>query len=123
MGGNRPQAPVENKGNVSRPSHLDLIKGGGYQLKKLDLNAPPRPSVLPAAPVSHLDLIKGRNFNLRKVDRSQPLPPAPRPNAEADPSQLTLQDILQKAASIRKAVHESETQHEGNTEKSESTVW
>jgi hypothetical protein len=73
---------------------------------------------------SHLDLIKAGGFQLKKVDRSQPLGPPPKPKfeKEEDPGALTLQDILQKAASIREAVACSDSSGSGS-EKTESTAW
>jgi hypothetical protein len=101
-----------------------LIKAGGFQLKKVDPNAPLGPKTGPAEPVSHLDLIKSGGFQLKKVDRTQPLGPPPKPKfeKEEDPSSLTLQDILQKAASIREAVACSDSSESGS-EKTESTAW
>jgi hypothetical protein len=103
---------------------LDLIKSGTFALKKVDPNAPLGPKIIPDAPMSHLDLIKTGTFALKKVDRTQPLPPGPKPKfeKEEDPSALTLQDILQKAASIREAVACSDSSESGS-EKSESTAW
>jgi hypothetical protein len=66
-------------------------------------------------------LIKAGQFQLKKVDRSQLLPPPPPPpkHGEEDSSQLTLQDIMQKMASIREAVANNESESIG--EKLEST--
>ncbi|MDR0590240.1 MAG: hypothetical protein LBG09_00010 [Puniceicoccales bacterium] len=116
----RPQAPAPQGGNAGA-SHLDLIRGGHFQLRKVDPNAPKGESPLPPPPMSHLDLIKAGAFRLNKVDRDAWKNSAPKTQAEEDPSQLSLQDILQKAASIREAVAVSDSS--SADEKTESTAW
>jgi hypothetical protein len=74
----------------------------------------------PAA-VSHLDLIKSRAWQLRKVDTSAPRP-AVKPKHEEKPSdQLSLQEILQKAAQIREQIACSDSG--SSSSGSSSTVW
>jgi hypothetical protein len=53
------------------PSHLDLMTGGTFMLRKMDPNELQESKILFDAPFSHLDLIKDSKFVLRKIDRSQ----------------------------------------------------
>jgi hypothetical protein len=100
-------------------SHVDMIKAGAFQLKKVDRSAPLPPKPGPQDPVSYLDLIKSGQFKLKKVDPVAT--PAPRvEEAAGDASNLSLQDILARAASIREAVKVSDSSEE---EKSSTTSW
>jgi hypothetical protein len=110
-----PPAPAPTSGGDV--SHLDLIKAGGFKLKKVE-NKPAAP-----APLSHLDLIKAGGFQLKKVDKSA-LPPPPKEKLEdRDPSTLSIQEILQKAASIRDAVACSDSDDEDSESSSSSESW
>jgi hypothetical protein len=97
------------------------------------LPPPPPPTPPPAAPppdlisprkLSHIDLIKSGAFKLRKVDRDAPLAQRPCVMAERkeNPDMLTLQDILQKAASIREATARSDSSSTRDDD-TESSAW
>jgi hypothetical protein len=98
---------------------LDLIRNGGFQLKKVDPNAPKQP--LPNSNPTHLDLIKQGGFQLKKVDRSVSLPPLPK-QKEKDPMELTSADLLEKMAQVRAAVAGSDSDESGS-ETDSSTAW
>ena len=118
-GGAPPPPPPSGGGGDA--THLDLIKAGNFKLKKVDNSAPAPPPQ--SAPVSHLDLIKSGNFKLKKVDRSAPPPPPKEKIEDRDPNTLSLQEILQKAASIRDAVACSDSDEDEEEEESSSESW
>jgi hypothetical protein len=68
-----------------------------------------------------LDLIKTGQFQRKKLDLSQVVSKPVLRQEEVDPSQLSLQDILQKAASIREAVACSDSSSAAS--ESETTTW
>ena len=119
-GGAPPPPPPPPSGGGGDVSHLDLIKAGNFKLKKVDSAPATAP---PPAPVSHLDLIKSGNFKLKKVDRSAPPPPPKEKIEDRDPNTLSLQEILQKAASIRDAVACSDSDESEDEEESSSESW
>jgi hypothetical protein len=84
-------------------------------LKKVVLQDKPQPAA------SHLDLIRKRQWSLRKVDTSVPRPALPARHEEKPADQLSLQEILQKAAAMREhiAVSDSASSSSGST----STNW
>ena len=99
---------------------IDLIKSGQYSLRKVDpstINQKP----VETKPMSHIDLIKAGQFKLRKVDLSKP--PPPKPKEEVDPSKLSLQEILQRAASIREAVECSDSSESESGSETSTTEW
>lgn len=102
-------------------SHIDLIRSGSFKLKPVDRSEPLPPPPGPQQPASYLDLIKTGQYKLRKVDTSKPLPPPPKPKEDTDSNCLTLQDILQKAASIREAVACSDS--DSSEEETSTTSW
>ena len=112
-----PPPPPGADGGSGGQTHLDLIKSGQFKLKKVDTTSTPAP----AAPMSHLDLIKSGQFHLKKVSDFRPPPPKPK-EEERDPNTLTVQEILEKAASIRSAVACSDSEDE-ESEKSSTTSW
>jgi uncharacterized protein YaaN involved in tellurite resistance len=71
--------------------------------------------------MSHLDLITSGAFKLKKVDPTEPPRPKPVMKQEVDESQLTLQEIFTKMATIRES-HVDEDDDEPE-EASESTAW
>ena len=104
-------------------SYIDLIKEGGFKLKKVDPNSPKPPPLL-QEPKSHLDLIKNGEFKLKKVDASTPLPAKPVKKFEdVDPDTLTLEEILQHAATIRDAVAMSSSSTSSSAEDTSTTSW
>jgi hypothetical protein len=111
-----------NGGGNAGPSHLDLIKGGAFSLKKFDPNEPERPKILPDEPKSHLDLIKKGEFSLKKVDRSEKTL-ASKTREKVDPSTLSLHEILERAAQIREAIAVSSSSEESGSKKSETSAW
>ena len=101
---------------------MDLIKSGQFKLKAVsqDNNTPPPPT--PASQLSHLDLIKAGNFHLKKVDRTERPIVKPKQEESKDPESLSIQDLLQKAATIRDAVACSDSDEE-EEEESSSESW
>jgi hypothetical protein len=80
------------------------------------------PQDKPGPVASHLDLIKNRQWQLKKVDFSTPRLPPLQPRHEEKPSdQLSLQEILRKAAAIREQVACSDS--DSSSTSSSSTAW
>jgi hypothetical protein len=115
--------------------HLDLIKKGGFNLKKVDPNQPhvaqtkqpvgDQPLDQPLnQQLGHLDLIKQGGFNLKKVDPNQPHVAQTKRQPPQEPGNI-LQIIAQTvAAGENKANSSDESDSESSeSEKSSSTAW
>ena len=83
----------------------------------------PKPKPVPApASESHLDLIKSGKFVLKAVDKTKRAPEVKPKFEEIDPNTLTVQEILQHAATIRDAVACSDSS-ESEESNDSSTTW
>ena len=97
-----------------------MIKSGNFKLKHVDKSEERPPP--PPTPQSHLDLIKAGAFQLKKVDKTERPVVKPKQEENKDPDSLSIQELLQKAATIRDAVacSDSDEEEEDDDESSES---
>ena len=101
-------------------THLDLIKAGNFKLKHVENTNTQLPKPQQTPPLSHLDLIKAGNFKLRHVDRTEKTAVK---EVRKDPDSLSIQELLQKAATIRDAVQCSDSDNEEEEESLSSELW